>query len=372
LLTFGKSRFCITLIYLALGGLFFCLLLQTGCGKNTAALSNNTQTITDMSGRQVTVPAAINRVICSNPIGTVDLYMLAPEKLVGWNFIPQGKARDFIEPVYLELPPLGVWMGAGNTPNQEEIAQIAPDVILCFWSNDDAGRHMADTIQEQTGIPVLLMDYSITAVPQVFRLLGEYLAVTERGEELAVASERILSLLEQSVKEIPPEQRKSIFIAQGNHGLQTDPVGSLHVQDALDLLAITNTANLPGTGGQGMGMPSVAPEQLLIWQPDAILVSEYNMGGDALSNIYHEILTSKSWSNLKAVENREVYRIPQLPFSWFGKPPSAARLLGCLWLLDTLYPDYTQLNLTQETADFYDLFFRQQLSAEQINALLTP
>lgn len=39
----------------------------------------------------------------------------------------------------MALPALGVWMGAGSTPNSEEIANVAPDVIFCFWSTGESG-----------------------------------------------------------------------------------------------------------------------------------------------------------------------------------------------------------------------------------------
>ena len=54
----------------------------------------------------------------------------------------------------------------------------------------------------------------------------------------------------------------------------------------------------------------------------------------------------------------EIYRIPQSPFSWFGRPPSVVRLLGCLWVLKVLYPDYARdVNMRSETVEFYRTFY---------------
>ncbi len=346
------------------------LIVLAGCNAKNQTADKPTKVITDMGGRQVTVPQVMQKVFCSNPIGTVDVYTLAPDKLAGWNFAPSGDSVKYIDSTYMSLPSLGVWMGAGATPNQEEIAKVNPDVIFCFWTCDKTGVEMADTIQAQTGIPVILMDYNITAAPKVYRLLGEYLGVQDRAEQLAQYCDQILDALNKDVSAIPEKDRKTVFISEGSNGLQTDPVGSIHVQDALDLLKLKNVADLPGTNGQGMGMPTVSPEQLLIWQPDAILVSEYSMGNNSMSDIYGTILTGSNWSSLSAVKNHAVYRIPQVPFSWFGKPPSAARLLGCLWLMDTLYPDSVKIDIRQETRDFYSLFYRIELTDDQLNSIL--
>ena len=115
--------------------------------------------IIDMGGRSVLVPKQIERVFCTNPIGTVDLFGLAPQKLVGWNFRPAGANKRYIPDEYFALPSLGVWMGAGSTPSAEEIAAQDPDVLLCYWTVDEAGCSMADEIRNQTGIPVVLVDY---------------------------------------------------------------------------------------------------------------------------------------------------------------------------------------------------------------------
>jgi iron complex transport system substrate-binding protein len=70
------------------------------------------------------------------------------------------------------------------------------------------------------------------------------------------------------------------------------------------------------------------------------------------------------------VQAGRVYRIPQSPFSWIGRPPSAARILGCLWLAKTLYPDATTIDLKLEMKDFYTLFYRHDLSDEEIASIL--
>lgn len=42
-----------------------------------------------------------------------------------------------------------------------------------------------------------------------------------------------------------------------------------------------------------------------------------------------------------------------------GGPPSAVRILGCLWLLKVLYPAYASgINMRDETIEFYRMFYR--------------
>lgn len=340
----------------------------SGCSITSKSL----QEVKDMGGREVYIPTKLERVFCTNPIGTADIYCLNPDLLVGWNFKPSGMSQYYIQSDYLELPSLGVWMGAGNTPNPEEIASQDPDVLLCFWTADETGTDMAEEIRSETSMPVLLIDYDLRNTPEMFRYLGNLFGCSERAEKLALYCEEKISWIQNVVKKVPQSKRKSIYLAQSSGGLSTDPVGSMHVDDALALIGTNNVANLPGTVGAGMGMPTVSIEQIIQWNPDAIFVSEYTMTDYKLSDIYSEIKTDRRWQQVECVKKGNIYSIPQAPFSWFGRPPSVVRLLGCLMLLKILYPSYVKsLDIRQEAKDFYSLFLNYSLSDKQLDELLT-
>lgn len=335
------------------------------------ALTGNLVSVTDMGGREVAVPESIERVFCSNPIGTVDLYLLDPEVLVGWNFRPSGDNRKYIPDEYLSLPSLGVWMGSGATPNDEEIVRQSPQVILCYWTADDVGRDMADGVRDETGLPTLLIDYDIRQCAEMYRYVGPLVGRAERGEELAAYCEERLERIRSIVDAIPESERKSIFLAQGPGGLSTDPVGSMHVTDALELIGTGNVADMPGTAGQGMGMPTVNLEQIITWNPDAVLVSEYSMSDSESSDLYGEIIADDGWANVPCVREGKVYRLPQSPFAWFGRPPSVVRLLGCLLVMKLLYPDYTaDVDMVEETRSFYQEFYRLDLTDDELVGIL--
>lgn len=62
-----------------------------GCSQSTQTPTATTRTITDMYGRQLTVPAMINRVLTSGPIEMELVYLIAPDKLAGLSFTFNGK-----------------------------------------------------------------------------------------------------------------------------------------------------------------------------------------------------------------------------------------------------------------------------------------
>ncbi len=219
-----------------------------------------------------------------------------------------------------------------------------------------------------------VIDYSIRATPDMYRYVGALIGSQDRAEELASYCEEKIAFIDELVAGIPEDERKSIFLSQGTEGLTTDPVGSMHVTDALELIGTQNVADMPGTEGQGMGMPSVNLEQIITWNPSAVLVSEYSMSDSESSDIYNTVREDAHWLNIPCVAEGEIYRIPQAPFSWFGRPPSAVRILGCLWLLKVLYPEYAaSINVREEMLTFYELYYGYtSFDEETLANLLEP
>ena len=141
--------------------------------------------------------------------------------------------------------------------------------------------------------------------------------------------------------------------------------------DALEVVGVRNVADLPGTVGQGMGMPTVNIEQVVSWNPDAVLVSEYAMSDSQISNLYGELIDDRRWNLVPAVAEGRVYSIPMAPFSWFGRPPGVMRFLGCMMLLKLMYPKQAaELDIREEARVFYRLFFGHELTSSQLDGLL--
>ena len=353
-------------------GLFLSLILLwgllAGCGfqkgSGPASQGTATRTLTDMAGRNVTVPKEINKVYCASPPGTLLLYTLAPEKMVGWNYELKPLEKKFILPSCRELPNLGGWF-ASNTGNPEEILKIQPDVVLSIWFGDLGVAPETETagrLQEQLGLPVVVIDAGLTNLDKTYEFMGELLGVKERAQELALYCHQTIAGVQEKAKDIPPEKRVRVYYAEGADGLQTDPRGSQHSQ-VLDLVGGVNVAEVPQKSGAGMSPVSL--EQVLNWNPDLIITWSDNQGG-----AYKIITTDPKWQEIKAVRNKEVYQIPHAPFNWFDRPPSVNRVLGLKWLANLLYPDLFPGDIRQEAREFYRKFYHYQLTEQEVNQLL--
>ena len=78
------------IILLTIGALVMTSCL-VGCGteelqETKAPTEPGVRTVVDMAGREVTVPHQIDKVFSTNPPGTILLYTMDPELLIGWNY----------------------------------------------------------------------------------------------------------------------------------------------------------------------------------------------------------------------------------------------------------------------------------------------
>jgi len=345
-----------------------CALLLSGslcratapAGKKAA-----TRIVTDMAGRQVEVPAHIHKVLSMSPMGTILIYTLDPELLLGWNYPPDANERAYLAEPYRNLPTLGGWFGKDTTGNLEKIMQVHPDVMISM--GDAFATAQAERLQSQTHIPVYILDGRLEHLPEAYEKSGELLDSAPRATELAAECRRTLDEIRQKVAGIPQDKRKRYYYAEGSKGLETEPGGSMHVE-ALNFAGGINVAT--GIPGQtGYGRSPVSMEQVLRWNPEIIIsVRDHT---SAASEFYKTVWTDSTWQLVAAVRNREIYEAPQYPFSWLDRPPSTNRIIGIKWLANLFYPEIFRYDMRQETRHFYETFYHVRLSEAQLDDLLS-
>lgn len=337
-------------------------LTMFGCGNADKTAANKsegaeakTRVITDMLGRKVTIPTKVNKVISLSNNTTVDIYTLAPDKLLGLSFKMKATAKDYIPDKYFNLPVVGT-TSDGKVDN-ESILKLQPDLIIC--SNEDE-VFPADDIQKQLNIPVVMVTTDMDKTDKVYTFLGDCLNEEARAKELADYSKKVLDKVKTLVEKVPLDKKLKVYYAEMT-GLQTDISGNVHTE-VLDFAGGKNVANI--SEAKVGSMAQVSMEQVYNWDPQVILV------GVAKTDLYSTIKSDPNWAKVQAVKDNKVYATPAIPFNWFDRPPSAVRVLGSEWLANLLYPDYVKIDIKKETKDYYEKFFRIKLTDQQVQDIL--
>jgi iron complex transport system substrate-binding protein len=328
-----------------------------------------TRLITDMYGRQVEIPVSVEAVYSQSPVGTSFMYTLNSKKVAGLNWSPSEVERQFYTEEYCNLPVLSGWFGQGKTGNLEEIISVAPDFILYAGLSDEATgiKDKADRFQELLQIPVVAVNLTFNQLPAAYRFVGTLVGEGERGDSLAAYTEETLRIIAKGTASLTDDEVPRVYYAEGAEGLQTDPKGSVH-SELIGFVGAINAAEV--NVKEGYGRSQISPEQLLIWNPDLILVCHDN-GSDGVSS-YDFLMGDPRLCSLSAIREGRVYEVPYLPFNITDRPPSVPRILGMKWLANLFYPDHFDFDMEEEMKRFYSLFYGMDLSHEQIEQYLNP
>ena len=319
--------------------------------------------ITDMAGRKVTVPAAenIESVFSAGPVAAIFLYMVAPDKLLGWNYELNDVEKSIILDKYQDLPNFGM----GDAVNYEAVIAANPTIAINSGKINDTMVSDCDALSESLGIPVVAVDNELNNSAEAFRFMGELLGVEDHAEELAQYAEQVFTDI-NALSDIPEEKKVSVYFGNGEDSLETAPRGSQHAQ-ILDVINAVNVADLELGDGSRV---QISAEQLLAWDPDVIVVNGEPKADKSGSSAAEDILSNPDYASLKAVQDQKVYGTPNAPFSWVDRPAGPNRLIGMRWFSALIYPEYIKCDINEEIHKFFDLFYHVDLSDEQLENVL--
>ena len=322
-----------------------------------------TREITDMAGRKVTVPAAenIESVFSAGPVAAIFLYMVVPDKLLGWNYELNDVEKSIILDKYQDLPNFGM----GDAVNYEAVIAANPTIAINSGKINDAMVSDCDALSESLGIPVVAVDNELNNSAEAFRFMGELLGVEDHAEELAQYAEQVFTDI-NALSDIPEEKKVSVYFGNGEDSLETAPRGSQHAQ-ILDAINAVNVADLELGDGSRV---QISAEQLLAWDPDVIVVNGEPKADKSGNSAAEDILSNPDYASLKAVQDQKVYGTPNAPFSWVDRPAGPNRLIGMRWFSALIYPEYIKCDINEEIHKFFDLFYHVDLSDEQLENVL--
>lgn len=251
-----------------------------GCGGSQASESapENETAVTDATGRSVTVPTPVERIVALGP-GTLRqvAYLDATDRVVG---VERGEQTSLTSlpysvanPRFQELPVVGP-SGPNATGNVEAILEVDPDLILL---SAVSGGEAAERVASQTGVPTVVLPMPFPTAErahQVFyemwRQLGTILGADERVENLIRAVETHVDRIRTRV---PEEASPSVYAGgvsfKGAQGLAATwvPYPPFVYAGADNVAAGVETNGVAVT---------INRERLLSWDPEYVFVSAQN------------------------------------------------------------------------------------------------
>jgi iron complex transport system substrate-binding protein len=329
------------------------LFLLGGC-QSPAQGGGEHVTVTDLLAREVTIPAAVQRVVAIGP-GALRLYVYAGnlDFVVGVEQMEtgdvSGKPYMLANPALATLPIIGQG-GPNNAPDPEKILTVSPDVIFSTYATDASA---ADELQAKTGIPVVVISYGpggfgTTAifddvVQNSLRLIGEISGQNEKARAAVDFLRQARQDLESRTADIPEDSKPTVYMgglgSRGTHGIES-------TQGRYSLLDVIHARNVVDETGES-GSIMIDKEKMLAWDPDMIFI---DLGGiAAVLEDYQK--NPVFYESLSAVKEGQIYT--QLPFNYYNTNLDTA-IADAYFLGKVMYPDaFADINAEQKADKIY-------------------
>lgn len=323
---------------------------ENNMDKTEEGAAEETRVITDALGREVEIPAVVERIVPLGNAARLGTYLGVQDKFVT---ISEGDLSEnpfmaygwYNHDLWKELPVAS--SGGYGVFHPEVILEADPDVILCTYEPD-----IVESIEEATGIPVVAAaqgklfaeDYE-----QSLRIFGEVCGVSDRAEEVIGFIHTCLDDLNNRTKDLAQEEKPLVLGAaatfRGGHGISgvyvDYPVfGAIAANDAAVGLEKADF----DTGVE------VDKEKILEWNPEIIFLDAGNMG--LVETEYKE--DPGFFQQLSAVKNGQVY---QWPNSTANYTNLEIPLVSAYYAGSVLYPEaFEDINFEEKAAEIFKFF----------------
>jgi len=305
-----------------------------------AAHGSGQQTVqvTDMEGREVTVPFDPDRIICLGP-GALRLivYLQAESKVTGVEdmekLYPAGRPYWIAHPELHRLPSCGPGGPASinKKPDLEAVLSVGPQVIFVTYMD----AKLADEVQRILGIPVVVLSYGNLAtfdeaVYDALRIAGKVLNREKRAGEIIEYIESLRTDLDMRTKDVPGSGKKNVFVGgigyRGAHGIES-------TEQNYTPFLWTNARNVAEQVEPSIGSHVFMDKEMLLkLNPDIIFID--GSGFAMVAEDFHK--KPEYYRVLKAFSDQKVYIL--LPFNSYTTNIGTA-LADAYAIGKILYPD---------------------------------
>ena len=375
---FKQKKF---IAYLATVFLLIVSMLIAACGgpsetKKDTAQNNKPIEITDVTGRTVTLKKPAERIVlqwsgAGGPFFTISALMGkdTPKVIAGMDTSLQDYRADMWKHFTAEMPELAkipvVGTVGDKTFNAEQVVALNPDVIFIPVDLKDQYESDAKAKMDAAGIQTIYIDYhaeKLESHQKSIEAIGKALGKEERAAEISkFYTDRVTRVLDRVSKINKP--KPTVYLEVGMNGPEEfgNSFSSNYSWGALATMAGADVI----TKDVIKKTSPINPEFILEKNPDIIMImgsywpkkpTSMRLGFEATEASSQELLKAftterQGWSDLKAVENKQVYS------AHHGLPREVFDAAVFEYLAKTFYPEeFKDVDPEATLKEFYDKF----------------
>lgn len=263
----------------------FTMLFAVGCSSE----NSKERTITDRSGREVSIPSKIERIISTAPANTENIVELGlADKIIAadeFSADVEGLSKD------TEIMNF-------TTPDAEAMVELEPDIVIASGYNQGDSSEDPYKSVSDAGIPVVYIpsSNSIESIYEDITFLADILDVKDKGEEIISSMKSEI----ESIKEIGSKitDKKKVYFEIGPAPTLYSFGSDTFLNEMIEIIGAENIFK------DESSWTSPSSEAVIDANPDVILTNV-----NYIENPIDDILTRDGWNHITAVEEKAVYSI---------------------------------------------------------------
>ena len=271
-------------------------------------------TITDATGKTITIEQAPQRIVSTSPAETEILFALGlGEQVVGVSDYDDYPAEAKEKPK----------VGGVVKPNEEAILSQSPDLVIGGISMD---KQVAEKMQS-LGLPMYITHPS--SVEDIMNNILTMGIITNRqaqAEEIVAGMKADIAYVTEAVQNVKPEEMKKVY-------LEFAPGWTVGKGEFMDeLITIAKGVNI---AADTQGWNQINEEKILQENPDVILYAS-GMTDEQTGKKLEQIIQSRSgWNTITAIKEQKLYGMDENMLS----RPGPRITKGLIEVAKAIYPD---------------------------------
>jgi iron complex transport system substrate-binding protein len=326
--------------------------------------------VVDQAGTEVTLPGEVNSIVSGGILPYFHTWYVATnstKEIVGMHPNSYNAAANSIlakmSPDVLKADTSFVKNGEMNI---EELMKLNPDAYFEL-ATDEKSISLAREAGINT-IAIKAIDAAAAEPLATFnswlKLTGEIAATNERADRFIEIGTAVQAEINEKTKDLTADEKPdALMIYQLSDQAITVSGKGFFGNQWLNATGANDVAENDVQGRKDVNM-----EQIYSWNPEVIYLT--NFTEIQPEDLYNNTIEGQDWSEVEAVKNKRVYKIPLGIYRWF--PPSGDAPLMLKWLATKNQPELFDYDMEKEIKEYYKDFYNFELTDKEVDKILHP
>lgn len=350
-----------------------CASPKTSTSASASATAQpSTVTITDHADREVEVPTNPKRVAVLGiyPLPSMlTVYLDSCDSIVAMEPGSMNAAKNgILSQLYPDITNITTDIMDGDDVNIESLLALKPDVVFYNASDTQDLEKLENAGLTAVAFSATKWKFNCTETFNEWMNLLDQIYPEHAGnrEELIKKySTDTYNKIQDTVKNVE-EKQKVLFLFQYDENTMITSSSKFFGQWWCDAVGAVNVAqDVPAEKTNAV----ITMEQVYEWDPDVIVITNFTQAKP--DDLYNNAIGSDDWSNVSAVKNKRVYKMPLGTYRTYT--PSVDSPMTLEWLAQAVYPElFKDMDVKADVKEYYQNLFGVTLTDEQVDQMYTP